>query len=100
MAELALIPSPPLPRLPWPSEGQLAGRSRRLGEWFNADHAVRRQKVDRPPSVRQRARPSRLYVLFILRRLTLDASSEGYADGPGRASSKEGESWAIVAKLS
>ena len=43
-------------------------------------------------SVRQRARPSRLYVPFLLRRLTLDASSEGYPDWPGRASSKEGES--------
>ena len=51
-------------------------------------------------SVRQRARPSRLYVPFLLRRLTLDASSEGYPDWPGRASSKEGESWAIVAKFS
>jgi hypothetical protein len=38
--------------------------------------------------------------LPLKRRLTLDAVVEGYPDWPGRASSKEGESWAIVAKLS
>jgi hypothetical protein len=34
-----------------------------------------------------------------MRRLALDAIIEGYPDGPGRASSKEDESWAIIAKL-
>ena len=35
---------------------------------------------------------ARLYVLSLKRRLTLDSYGEGYPDGPGRASNKEGES--------
>src|SRR5262245_37666092 len=64
-------------------------------------------RVTRPDDDRlvTAGRPSRravfrLYVLPEMRRLTLDVAFEGYPDGPGRASYKEGESWGIIAKLS
>src|SRR5215204_3382755 len=47
-----------------------------------------------------RVEPRRPYVPSIGEATHPRCSSEGCPDGPGRASSKEGESWAIIAKRS
>src|SRR5882762_6662250 len=61
------------------------------------------QRPDSRPSFETRARKGALLRLYVPSREEAThprCACEGYPDRPGRASSKEGESWSILAKLS